>query len=262
MKKQFYTFCFLFIASWQFSQAQDNAFKFRAFDGHRSDFGLSYNFFVGDDAEDFRTTIKGFGSGFLLDFYSARASWDMFSLGTRKANISVGAGIAISKYRFSENLILTNSEGGVTWQIDPVPTHDYGTGFFSYGKSKLVSTTLIFPVNLNFHIGDFFLSAGATYDHYLTGKLKRKFKDDGGKQKVVVKNDSFNDFPVERNKFGIGGAIMHKPSGLNIGFTYMMTPFFEEGLGPDLNEVRVSFSYCFSGKFRDPHGRRHHWDED
>lgn len=260
MKKQFYTFCFLFIACWQFSQAQDNAFKFRAFDGHRSDFGLSYNFFVGDDAEDFRTTIKGFGSGFLLDFYSARASWDMFSIGTRKANLSVGAGIAISKYKFSESLIIENSEGGVTWRVDDDPTHDYGQGFFSYGKSKLVSTTLIFPVKLNFHMGDFFLSAGGTYDLYLSGKLKRKFKVDGNKQKIITPNDSFNDFPVERNKFGIGASIMHKPSGLNVGFTYMMTPFFEEGQGPDLNEVRISFSYCFSGKFRDPHGRRHHWD--
>ncbi len=222
-----------------------NEFKFRAFDGSRCDFGMSYNFFVGPDAEDFRTTINGFGSGF-LDLFSFRASTDVVTLGTRDVFLSLGAGVAISKYKFSENLIISNENGLVTWEVDPDPSHDYGTGFFSYGKSKLVSTTLTFPVNMNFDVGEFFLSAGVTYDRYLTGKLKRKFKVNGSKEKVVVKNDQFNDFPVNRDKFGLGFMIMHKPSGLNIGATYMMTPYFREGLGPELNEMRISVSYELS----------------
>ena len=245
MKTKFYLLLSsLFLFTTIISAQSD--FKFRAFEGSRSDFGLSYNFFTGADADDFRTTIKGFGSGFMLDFFSARYSSDVFTLGTRDVFLSFGAGVAISKYRFSENLIIDNEAGVVTWGVDPDPTHDYGTGFFSYGKSKLVSTTVIFPVNLNFDVGDFFISAGGTYDHYLTGKLKRKFKVDGDKQKVVVKNDSFNDYPVNRHKFGLGFMIMHKPSKLNVGATYMVTPYFKENLGPELNEVRISVSYCLS----------------
>jgi len=245
MKTKFYLLlASLFVFTTILSAQSD--FKFRAFEGMRSDFGLSYNFFTGADSEDFRTTIKGFGSGFLFDFYSARTSVDVFTIGTRKAFLSVGAGLAISKYRFSENLIIDNEDGVVTWEVDPDPSHDYGTNFFSYGKSKLVSTTVIFPVNLNFDIGDFVISAGATYDHYLTGKLKRKYKVDGNKRKDVVGNDTFNDFPINRDKLGFGFMIMHQPSGLNVGATYMTTPFFKENLGPELNEMRISVSYCLS----------------
>lgn len=242
MKTKFYLLI-LFAFGLQLSASAQSEFGVRVFDHCRSDFGLSYNFFVGPDAEDFRTTIKGFGSGFLLDFYSARASVDVIELGTRDFFLSAGAGIAISKYRFSENLILENTENGVDYYIDPNPDHDYGTGFFSYGKSKLVSTTVIFPVNLNIDLGDFWLSAGGTVDIYLTAKHKRKFKTDDSKQKVVIKNDSFNDFPVNRVKYGVGAVLAHKHSRVNVGFTYILTPFFEEDLGPEINEMRVSFSY-------------------
>jgi len=245
MKTKFYFVfaCLLFFTTLLSAQS---AFKFRAFEGTRSDFGLSYNFFTGADAEDFRTTIRGFGSGFLFDFFAARSSMDVFTIGTRDAFLSVGVGAAISKYRFSENLIIDNEDGNVTWQVDPNETHDYGDSFFSYGKSKLVSTTLIFPVNLNFDLGDFVVSAGGTYDLYLTGKLKRKYEVDGTKQKVVVGNETFNDFPINRHKLGLGFMIMHQPSGLNVGATYMMTPFFKENRGPELNEMRISVSYCLS----------------
>ena len=244
MKTKLYTLiaCLFFLNSLLIAQ---NEFKFRAFDGSRCDFGMSYNFFVGPDAEDFRTTINGFGSGF-LDLFSFRASTDVVTLGTRDVFLSLGAGIAISKYKFSENLIISHEDGFVNWEVDPDPSHDYGSGFFSYGKSKLVSTTLTFPVNMNFDVGDFFLSAGITYDRYLTGKLKRKFKVNGSKEKVVVKNDQFNDFPVNRDKLGLGFMVMHKPSGLNIGVTYMTTPYFREGFGPEINEMRISVSYELS----------------
>ena len=222
-----------------------NDIELTTFQGFTSDFGLSYNFFVGPDAEDFRTSINGFGSGFLLDLYSARISWNVLTYGTEKVNLSLGAGLGLSSYRFAENLIIQNEDGIVTWSKDEDPSHDYGNGFFSYGKSKLVSTTFAVPVNMNFHTKKFFFTAGATYDLFLSGKLKRKFREDGRKQKVVTKNETFNDFPINRHKLGFAAAIKHKPSGINIGATYMMTPFFEEGKGPDISEMRISVSYCF-----------------
>lgn len=245
MKTKFYLVLAFVLAIFTQSYSQ-SSFKFRAFEGMRSDFGLSYNFFVGPDSEDFRTTIRGFGSGFLLDFYSARTSWDMFTLGTHNAYLSVGAGLAISKYRFAENLVIGEEDGIVTWEIDPNPAHDYGDGFFSYGKSKLVSTTFIVPVNLNFDLGDFVIAAGGTYDLFLAGKLKRKFEVDGERQKIVTRNERFNDFPISRHKLGLSFMIMHQPSGLNIGATYMTTPYFKDNSGPEINEMRISVSYNLS----------------
>ena len=39
-------------------------------DGPREDGAIAYNFFVGDDAEDFATSINGFGSGFIFDIFT------------------------------------------------------------------------------------------------------------------------------------------------------------------------------------------------
>jgi hypothetical protein len=227
------------------SQAQDK-FSVEVLNNMRSDFGLSYNFFLGDDNDDFSTTINGFGSGFLLDAFSGRFSRDFISIGTDDVNITFGAGVAISKYRFSEDLIFNNDEGVFNYSFDNNPSHDYGSGFLSYGKSKLVVGSVIFPVNLNVSIGEFLISAGGTIDQYLSGKHKRKFKDNGEKTKVVIQNDDFNDFPINKTKAGIGAMIMHKNTGLNIGFTYMLTPFFKDQRGPDLNELRISVSYDLS----------------
>ena len=41
--------------------------------------------------------------------------------------------------------------------------------------------------------------------------------------------------------------LMHKKGGIGMGFTYMVTPFFKEGEGPSLNEVRISLTIKYSG---------------
>jgi hypothetical protein len=70
---------------------------------------------------------------------------------------------------------------------------------------------------------------------------------DGERVKEVIKNDRFNDFPVNRLKWGLGAMIFHKPTGWSAGVTYMMTPFFKENSNfPELREVRVSLSYDLS----------------
>ncbi len=136
--------------------------------GHRDDAGLSYNFFLGEDAKDIATSINGFGSGFLLDVLTGRQSVDLIAIGPKAANLSLGAGFAISKYRFQENLVFDKVDGIVTWMTDPDNKHDYVNTFFGYGKSKLVTASVYFPAYLNFTIGNsLYISAGAFVDLYI-----------------------------------------------------------------------------------------------
>ena len=76
--------------------------------------------------------------------------------------------------------------------------------------------------------------------------MKRKFETNGERQKIVTRNERFNDFPMNRHKLGLSFMVMHQPSGLNIGATYMTTPYFKDGTGPDINEMRISVSYNLS----------------
>lgn len=91
-----------------------------------------------------------------------------------------------------------------------------------------------------------YLSAGVFFDRYLAGKHKRKFKVDGEKEKVLIEPNEFKDFNLNKSKYGINASLVHKNTGLGIGFTYMLTPFFQEGKGPDLNEMRISFTFDFA----------------
>ncbi len=237
-----------------FLTAQDG-FQVNVFKNSRNDFGLSYNFFAGNDLNDFRTSIKGFGSGFLLDAFTGRYSMDILWIGTKDVHLTAGAGIAISKYRFSEPVIFSDADGVYSYTTDTDPAHTYGNGFFSNDKSKLVTSAFIFPVNLNFDLGKFYLSTGGTLDLYLAGKHKLKYTVDGKRVKELIPNERFNDFPINKVKWGLGAMIMHKRSGVNAGVVYMLTPFFEEHENfPEMREVRVSFSYDLSyirkGKWR------------
>lgn len=228
-----------------FAQENSDAFQLKIVKGLRSDMGLSYNFFVGPDNDDFTTTIRGFGSGFMFDG-SGRVSKDIVQLGTDNANLTIGIGAALMKYRFSENIVFANENDEFSYFKDNDPAHDYGSGFFSYGKSKLVTLNFFAPVSLNFHLGDFMISGTGLAEFYLTGKHKRKFKNDGEKVKTVIRNDEFNDFPINKTKLGVGAMFLHKPTGVNLGFTYMVTPFFKENQGPEINEMRISVSYEIS----------------
>ena len=221
-------------------------FEVKFVNNYREDAGIAYNFFVGNDTEDFATSINGFGSGFILDLFTGRYSIDLITFGTESFNLSLGAGVAISKYRFSENIILEKENDIVSYRIDNDPNHDYVNTFFGYGKSKLVVGTVYMPVNLNISLGKLYSSAGGFIDQYLSAKHKRKFIEDDKKKIELIKNNDFNDFNLNKTKFGINALVMHKKSGIGLGFTYMITPFFQENKGPELNEARISFTYDFS----------------
>jgi hypothetical protein len=249
MRRNIYAACFSLLT---LALSAQSPFEVKVLYNTRSDYGLSYNFFVGEDADDFRTTIRGFGSGFLLDAFSGRYSMDFLQIGTEGVHLTAGIGGAITKYRFSEPIMFIDENGEYGYALDTDPAHAYGSGFFSNDKSKLVMLSLIVPVNLNFDLGQFYLSAGGTMDVYVSAKHKLKYTRDGDRIKEVIRNDRMNDFPFNKVKAGLGFMLLHKKTGLSAGATYIVTPFFDSDSDfPELNEVRVSFSYDLSQYTRD-----------
>ncbi|MBT3209360.1 MAG: hypothetical protein HN704_05045 [Bacteroidetes bacterium] len=214
----------------------------------RIDSPFAYNFFIGKDANLFKTTISGFGSGFILDLFSGRFSLDIVTIGNEKINLSCGLGIAINKYKFSQNLIFEKTNNQINVFEDPDSEHDYVNKFFGYGKSKLVTGTLFAPINLNIWVDKYYISFSFFFDYYLSGKHKRKFFDENEKHEIIVTNKDFKNFCLNKEKIGIGFMISQNPKNISLGFTYMLTPFFQENKGPAINEVRISFKYTLKNR--------------
>ncbi len=227
------------------SQAQDK-FGMKLKIHHREDSGIAYNFFVGEDAADFQTSVNGFGSGFLFDVLTSRNSLDFLAIGTHNAYLSLGAGVAINKYRFKDNLVLSLSDDGsmVNYEVDPDANHDYVNTFFGYGKSKLLTSSIFVPVHLNIVIhNQFVFSAGGFVDFYIYGKYKRKYLNDGDKEKALIEPKNFKDFNLNKMKYGVSASLIHKKTSIGLVGTYYLTPFFQDGMGPELNEVRISLVF-------------------
>ncbi len=218
---------------------------------HREDSGAGYDFFLGKDAEDFQTTINGFGSGFLFDVLTGRNSIDFLQLGTKNAYLSLGAGLSINKYRFKNNLVFSLSDDGnmVNYMIDDNPDHNYVNTFFGYGKSKLVTSTFFVPVNINVVIADMFvLSAGGFVDFYFYGKHKIKYLDGEEKKKELISPKDFTDYNLNKIKYGLSASIIHKNTGIGLIGTYYLTPFFQENMGPEINEARICLIFSMNPK--------------
>lgn len=248
MKRQYFT---LLLSLFLFFGTSDLFAQFIIDYGlnNRKEGALAYNFFVGPDSKDFQTTIKGFGSGFLLDLFTGRYSSDFVTMGWEKFNLSMGLGIAITKYRFEKNLVLRKDGENVKVEIDDNPDHDYQNTFFGYGKSKIVYWSLFTPVNLNLTLGKIRLSAGAMLDFYISGKHKRKYIENGDKKKIKVGNSEFTNYNISKTKLGYSGRIEHLPSGLNITVTYLQTPFFNSSSMPEINEMRIAIGKDLGKKY-------------
>jgi hypothetical protein len=231
------------------TETNNKGFRVDYFTGFKAEGSLGYNFLISDDKETqdlFQTTIMGFGSGFILDIISGRASVDVFDIGWEKVNITLGVGYAISKYRFAQNLVFgpdtVNGVTGTNVWIDENPDHDYVNTFFGYGKSKIAYGTINFPLHANVKLGSFKLSAGPIIDLYVSGKHKRKYLENDKKIKDKVGNEDFRNYDINKTKTGINMYVTHK-SGISFGATYMLTPFFNSPLMNDVQEVRFSFGY-------------------
>lgn len=210
----------------------------------RGDASISYNFFVGPDAADFSTSVNGFGSG-LLDIWGVRSAIDLINLGSEKNYISLGAGFSVLKYRLSKNLVFgQDGDGQLTWMTDPDVTHNYVNTFFGYGKSKIITTSFYFPVDINIGLGEnMCISAGGYVDLNVTTRYKMKYLTGEDKVKEIIKSDEFRKFNPSTTKFGVNFTILHKKIGYGLSATYCLTPFFVPGTGPDIHEARISATY-------------------
>ncbi len=234
----------LSVTAFHESAHSQNKFSVRYLTQMRSESSISYNFFVGPDAADFSTSVNGFGSG-LLDFAGMRTAVDLINLGTEKNYISIGAGFSVLKYRLSKNLVFgKDDDGALTWMVDPDTSHNYVNTFFGYGKSKIITTSFYFPLDLNIAVGEnVVVTAGGYLDLNLTARYKMKYLVGEDKVEEIIKSDEFRKFNPSTTKFGVNFTILHKKIGYGLSATYCLTPFFVPGTGPDIHEARVTASY-------------------
>ncbi|MFA6126557.1 MAG: hypothetical protein WC699_04575 [Bacteroidales bacterium] len=225
------------------SEAQ-NKLTVRYFNQIRWEGQLTYNFFTGPDAGNFRTSINGFGSG-ILDLFGMRTSSDIINIGSEKYYLSIGAGFAVTKYRLADNLVFLGPQSSIAFSMpDPNPTHDYGSGFFSYGKSKIITTSLYFPVDLNLAIGkNILFTAGGYLDLNATARYKMKYLVGEDKVKEIIRSEEFRKLNPSTVKFGVNATFFHKKLGYGLSASWSLTPFFKPGWGPDIHEARISASY-------------------
>ena len=248
MKKNiFITVVLLMIISPLFSQKFQVKYNFTP----REEGQVGYNFFVGKDASLFQTSIQGFGSGFIFDIFSGRGSFDVVTVGWEKANLSLGLGYSIMKYRFQKNLVFDMSTDYHTIYEDPNPDHDYVNTFLGYGKSKLVYGSISTPVYLNLKIGKILFSGGAYLDFYISGKHKRKFIENGNKIVEKIGNSDFRNFGLSKTKLGASVMLKHIPTGIFFSVDRMFTPFFSESYLPEIYEMRVTFGIIKENKYFD-----------
>jgi len=205
---------------------------------------LTYNFFTGPDAADFGTSIKGFGSG-IVDALAMRSSADIINIGTDKFYLSFGAGFAVIKYRLADHLVFgKSSDGQVTWNVDPDPSHNYVNSFFGYGKSKIITTSFYFPLNLNIELGkNVSLTAGGYADLNLTARYKMKYLVGEDKVKEIIRSADFRTFNPSIMKIGLNASVFHKKLAYGLSASYSLTPFFKPGMGPDIHETRITATY-------------------
>lgn len=226
------------------ANTQDST-PFRFFENYRGDGMLAYNFFTGEDAADFATSIDGFGSG-LIDLSDSRISIDVVTFGSEKINLSLGVGLSVMKYRLSNHLVFTNPGGGaeIQYAIDPDATHDYQDTFFGWGKSKIIAEGAYIPLNLNVTIGkNLIVTAGPYADFNMFIRYKTKYMSGEDRVKEVIRSKEFRKMNLSTFKYGVSAGLYHKKWKVGISGTYCFAPFFKPGLGPDLHEARVTATF-------------------
>jgi len=220
---------------------QDKA-GFQYFKYGRQEQSLGYNFFMGADAADFQTSVKGFGSG-LTDILTGRVSMDIIGYGTENLNVSLGLGYSISKFRLSQNLLLSLENGITTLTPDPDESHDYQNTFFGYGKTKLVNSSLYVPLNVNISLGDkMMLCMGGFVDYSFYTKFKSKYKVGDEKVKDLIRPSEMSEYNLNNIKYGVNASFYFTEARVGVSATYYITPFFQEGLGPEIQEMRICFA--------------------
>ncbi len=196
-----------------------------------------YNFFVGPDAGQLKTTVKGFGS---ISFPSIMFNQSKI-VGSPKADVrpfySINFGFNWKQWRFIDNPALGRDDNGVVVVFPTPDGEDYKDGFFSYTKSKLAVGVIrlrpefgITALNNKLSIG-----TGPLLEFITNAKHKRKFYSGASKDKKIQKGVDY--YNLNRFQFGWGVSIGTYHFGV---FSYvMLTPMFKEDLGPGVNAAEV-----------------------
>ncbi len=216
-----------------------------------------FNYFMGDDIENFKTTLKGLGS--IGNTYEK----SIVKVGNKYVAMFLNLGLSVRYYRFEKNLMLTKSNNMIVDQIVENPPYEFKNKFFSWSKNKMVIGYLVIPVGFDIQSRFADLRIQASYSRYLSGKHKLKYNviDDGvfenkgdvtiswlagdKRQKYKIPNEEFKDYFINKNNFSVMAMIRPKLSGkrnIGIGFKYDLNPLFIEGKGPDIHEVSIFIS--------------------
>ncbi|MBN2215559.1 MAG: hypothetical protein JW723_15095 [Bacteroidales bacterium] len=218
---------------------------------------LDFNYFMGDDNENFKTTLKGLGS------IGNSHEISIVTAGNRHIAMFLNLGYSIRYYRFEKNLMLTKSDNSVEDQIVENQPYAFKNKFFSWSKNKMVLGYLVIPVGFDIKTKFADLRIQASYLRYLSGKHKLKYNiiDDGvfenkgdvtigwlagdDRQKFKTPNAEFKDYFLNKNNFSVQIMLIPDISGdknTGIGFRYDLKPLFIEDKGPDIHEVSVFIS--------------------
>jgi hypothetical protein len=136
-----------------------------------------------------------------------------------------GLGLEWCNYNFDrDNNILKDSVGNiVSYPLNSL---------WSIKKNKLHTTYLTIPLLMEFQVPagnkKIYFSGGPVGALKLCSHAKIVYKEDGDKSKIKNKDD-FNLSPL---RLGLTAHAGYK--GLNIFFTYYLTPLFEANKGPEL----------------------------
>jgi hypothetical protein len=203
----------------------------------------SYHFFIGEDAKLLSTTIKGLGSF---------SEWNLvvgnpFVIGKQKTKLLClpRLGFLWKKFRFSQPLFFYSDTTKTFFALDTSSVKNFGKGFFSYGKTKLVVPTFRLnpEIGISIDVGEkaIGITTGPVIDILLGAKFKQKYKIEDCKKKNVFKgNDLFNINPIQ---YGMSLAIM--TPWVDVYGTYMFSNFFKNGKGPKVKALEIGFIFSF-----------------
>jgi len=195
-----------------------------------------YNFFVGNDAGQLKTTVKGFGS---ISFPSIMVNQSFIgtSSGNFKPFFSVNVGFNWKQWRFADDKALIKDNNGVIVVQNAPVGEDYTDGFFSYTKTKLSTGVVRLRPEFGFttHNGNFSIGTGPLIEFMVAAKHKRKYYNDGSKEKNIKKGIDY--YNLKWFQFGWGASVGTFHFGV---FTYFMfTPMFDKNMGPNVKAAEV-----------------------
>ena len=196
-----------------------------------------YNFFVGTDANQLNTSVKGFGSISFPSFMLNQSKIMGTPMSKFRKFYSINIGFNWKQWRLADNQSLVKDDNKVI-KVKPHPFEEkYNNGFFSYSKSKLVTGVIRIRPEFGFTTSNkkFSIGTGPLFEFTLAAKHKRKFYDNGSKSKMIQKGVEY--YNLNWFQFGWGASIGTYHFG---AFSYvMLTPMFKEELGPKVNAAEV-----------------------